>query len=151
MRSARLLPLVPMPDHNFRCGDFLRCASKYYAQQLGIEGQYGIVMGTKSHHIHVWYRAQKRSFWLTYDILRKVEDVHPPPLLARIQLLAYSMNAEEWELEETEGSFKLICYLDEVSFETLQELRSYLDVDYQSLSLYPEGMGRMIIQIQWAK
>jgi len=140
-----------MPDHNFRCGDLLRCTSKYYAQQLGIEGQLGIVMGSKPHHIHLWYETQKRSFWLSYDILRKTKDAQPSPLMARIQVLAYSLNAEEWELEETENEYRLLCYVDEVPFETLQELRSYLDIDYQSLSMFPEGMGRMIAQIQWSK
>src|SRR3972149_8156164 len=130
-----------MPDHDFQCGDLLRCTSRDYAQQLQITGLHGIVMGTKPHHIHVWFERQKRSFWLTYDILRKVEDAELTPLLSRIQVLAYSFKAEEWELEETESRYKLLCYVDEVSFETLLQVRNYLDRDYQTLSLFPEGMG----------
>jgi hypothetical protein len=140
-----------MPDHDFRCGDLLRCTSRYYAEQLNIVGEYGIVMGTKPHHIHMWYEPQKRSYWLNYDILRRVEDAEPSRLISRIQMVAYSLNAEEWELEETESYYKLICYVDEVSFETLQDLRNIFDIDYHSLSLFPEGMGRMIAQIQWAR
>jgi hypothetical protein len=140
-----------MPDHNFRCGDVLRCTSPYYANQLEIDGQNGIVMGTKPYHIHLWFETQNRSFWLTYDILRKVEDPELTPLFKRLQLLVYLLDAEEWELDENEGEGKLICYVDKVPFETMLEIRNYLDFDYRSLSFYPEGMGRMIAQIEWAK
>src|ERR1051325_3040876 len=109
-----------MADQDFRCGDFLRCPSPYSAQQLNIIGQYGIVMGTKPHHIHLWFESQNRSFWLNYDILKRVEDLESSPLLARIQLLVYAVNAEEWELEGTDSLYKLLCYVDQLSFETLQ-------------------------------
>jgi len=138
-----------MADHSFRCGDLVRCVSKYYSEQLGIIGLHGIVMGTKPQHIHVWFEAPNRSFWLNYDILRKVAEVDASPLLTRIQSLTYSLNAEEWELENHGETYRLICYVDEVSFETLQDLRSYLDIDYHSLSLSPEGMGRVIAQVEW--
>jgi hypothetical protein len=64
-------------------------------------------------------------------------------------MLNYLLDAEEWELEETTGSVKLICYVDRVSFETMVEIRNYLDFEYHALSFYPEGMGRMIAQIEW--
>lgn len=140
-----------MPDHNFHCGDVLVCTSPYYANQLGIDGQNGIVMGTKPHHIHLWFQHQNRSFWLTYDILRKVEDADLTPLFKRIQLLAYLLEAEEWELDETSEQYQLLCYVDKVPFETMVEIRNYLDIDYRSLTFSPEGMGRMIAQIEWSK
>jgi hypothetical protein len=140
-----------MPDHNFKCGDIVVCSSPYYANQLQIGGQQGIVMGTKPHHIHVWFEEQNRGFWLTYDLLRKIEDGELSPLLKRVQLLTYLLDAEEWELEESPGPTKLICYVDRVSFETMMEIRNYLDFDYRSLIFYPEGMGRMIAQIEWNK
>ena len=140
-----------MPDHDFRCGDFVRCTSKYYAEQLNIVGHIGIVMGTKPSHIHVWFETQKRSFWINADILRRAEDVSSSPLLQRIQTLAYALDAEEWELEEPGDSYKLICYVNEITFETLQEIRHYLDIDYQSLTMGPEGMGRMLTTVQWAR
>jgi hypothetical protein len=140
-----------MPDQTFRCGDVLRCTSPYYASQLGIGGQNGIVMGTKPHHIHLWFESQNRSFWLTYDILQKMEDAELTPLFKRIQLLTYLLDAEEWEMDETEEVYKLICYVDKVPFETMVEIRNYLDFDYRSLSFYPEGMGRMIAEIEWNK
>jgi hypothetical protein len=140
-----------MPDHDFRSGDVVRCTSKDYSQQLNITGLSGIVMGTKPHHIHVWFEQLKRGFWLNYDILRKLPEADLTPLLRRIQTLSYLLDAEEWELEETAERFRLILYLDAVSLETLQEIRGYLDIDYQALSLFPEGMGRMIAQIDWMK
>jgi hypothetical protein len=140
-----------MADHDFRCGDILRCASKYYAEQLGIVGEHGIVMGTKPHHIHLWFEAKKRSYWLVYDMLRSVTDAELSPLIKRIQLIAYQLDAEEWELEETPELHRLLCYLDHVTIETLNELKTNLDVDYHSLSLSPEGMGRMIAHIEWTK
>jgi hypothetical protein len=140
-----------MADHNFRCGDVLMCFSKYHAQQLNIAGQPGIVMGTKPHHIHVWFESSRRAYWISFDILRRVEDADLSPLLDRIQFLTYSLNAEEWEIEENPEQVTLICYVDEIPFETLQEIRAYLDIDYIALSLGPEGMGRMITRVQWAK
>jgi hypothetical protein len=140
-----------MADHSFRCGDILICVSKYHAQQLGIEGQAGIVTGTKPHHIHLWFEPTRRSYWISYDILRKAEEIDPSTLYDRIQFLCYGLGAEEWELEENAEQFTLLCYVDEVPFETLQEIRSYLDVDYVALSLGPEGMGRMIARVQWLK
>jgi hypothetical protein len=138
-----------MPDHNYRAGDLLQCTSKYFSEQLNITSKYGIVMGTKPHHIHLWFESLKRGFWISYDVLRRVEDIEVSPLIARIQTIAYALNAEEWELETSGDVYKLICYIDEVSFETLQELRSYFDISYHSLSLYPEGMGRMIAEFEW--
>ena len=108
-------------------------------------------MGMKPHHVHLWFESQRRSFWLTYDILEKVEENDKSPLLTRLQFLNYALDAEEWELEETGEQYKLISYIDRASFEMLVELRHYLDFEYQSISLYPEGMGRMIIQIEWSK
>ena len=127
------------------------CVSKYHAAQLGITGQHGIVMGTKPHHIHLWYESSRRSYWISYDILRKVDDVELTRLADRIQFLTYSLNAEEWEFEENNEQITLLCYVDEIPLETLQELRAYLDVDYVAISLGPEGMGRMITRIQWLK
>jgi hypothetical protein len=140
-----------MADHNFRCGDVLMSISKYHAQQLSIEGQPGIVMGTKPHHIHVWFEPSRRAYWINYDILRQFEDAEVSPLLDRIQFLTYSLNAEEWEIEESPEQVTLICYVDEIPFETLQEIRAYLDIDYVAISLGPEGLGRMITRVQWAK
>jgi hypothetical protein len=140
-----------MPDHHFRCGDVLTCISKYHAQQLNIEGLPGLVMGTKPHHIHLWYEPTRRSYWINFDILQKDDEIELTPLLDRIQFLAYSLNAEELEFEESAENFTLLCYVDEIPFETLQEVRAYLDIDYVSLSMGPEGMGRMITRIQWAK
>lgn len=140
-----------MADHDFRCGDIVRCVSPYYAEQLRIAGQDGIVMGTKPHHIHVWYESQKRGFWITYDILRRIAEASVTPLLERIQSISYMLNAEEWELEENAEVHRLICYVDEESLETLIELRAYLDIEYKTLALKPEGMGRMIAQVEWLK
>jgi hypothetical protein len=140
-----------MADHNFRCGDALICTSRYNAEQLNIHGLHGIVMGTKPHHIHVWFEGSRRGYWINYEILRKVEDLELSRLEDRIQFFAYSLNAEEWELEENPENYTLLCYVDEIPLETLQELRAYLDIDYVAISLGPEGMGRMITRIQWAK
>ena len=108
-------------------------------------------MGTKPHHIHLWYETTRRGYWINYDILRKADDVELSKLADRIQFISYSLNAEEWELEENAEQFILLCYVDEIPFEILQELRSYLDIDYVALSLGPEGMGRMITRVQWLK
>lgn len=140
-----------MADHDFHCGDILRCSSKYYAEQLGIVGEPGIVMGTKPHHIHLWFETKKRAYWLTYDLLRRIDEPPLSPLTKRIRMIAYQLDAEEWELEETEETYRLLCYLDAATVETLLELKSFLDVDYRSLKLTPEGMGRMIAHIEWEK
>lgn len=108
-------------------------------------------MGTKPHHIHVWYESQNRGFWITYDILRRSAEPSLSPLLERIQNISYMLNVEEWELEENAELHRLICYVDEESLETLIELRAYLDIEYKSLALKPEGMGRMIAQVEWLK
>jgi len=91
-----------------------------------------------------WLGAVKKSSRLC------VEDT-PSPLLKRISLLSYSLGAEEWELEETAEIYRLLSYVDEVTLETLQEIRSYLDIDYKALTLSPEGMGRVIAQVAWLK
>jgi hypothetical protein len=140
-----------MPDHNFQPGDVLRCTSKYYAEQLNIAGDHGIVMGTKPHHIHVWFETLNRGFWIPFDILQNTEDIVVSKLIDRIRTIVYYLRAEEWELEETPELYRLICFVDEVTYETLVELRSYLDVTYISLKLAPEGMGRVIAQVEWAK
>jgi hypothetical protein len=140
-----------MPDHSFECGDILRCTSKYYSEQLNIVGRAGIVMGTKPHHIHLWFPALNRSFWIAYDILRRDDEAELLPPVDRIRTIVYSLKAEEWELEETKELYRLICYVDELTFETLVELRSYLDISYHSLKLSPEGMGRVICQVEWLK
>ena len=140
-----------MPDHSFQPGDVLRCTSKYYAEQLNITEDYGIVMGTKPHHIHLWFETLNRGFWIPFDILRPVEDADVSSLLDRIRTIVYFLRAEEWELEENSELYRLICYVDEITYETLVELRSYLDVSYISLKLAPEGMGRVIAQVEWGK
>ena len=89
-----------MPDHSFQPGDVLRCTSKYYAQQLNITEDYGIVMGTKPHHIHLWFETLNRGFWIPFDILRPVEDADVSSLVDRIRTIVYFLRAEEWEMEE---------------------------------------------------
>lgn len=140
-----------MPDHEFQPGDILRCTSKYYAEQLNIKDQDGIVMGTKPHHIHLWYESLNRSFWIPFDILREIEDPDVSNFVQRVRNIVYLLRAEEWELEQTSELHRLICYVDEVAFETLLELRTYLDISYSSLKLAPEGMGRVITQVEWTK
>lgn len=140
-----------MPDHTFQPGDVLKCTSKYYADQLNISQDYGIVMGTKPHHIHLWFETLNRGFWIPFDILKPAEDIEVSKLVDRIRTIVYFLRAEEWELEESAELYRLICYVDEVTYETLVELRSYLDVSYISLKLAPEGMGRVIAQVEWEK
>ena len=140
-----------MPDHSFRCGDILRCVSRYHAEQLNISGLSGMVMGTKPHHIHLWFETLNRSYWITFDILKKAEDPVLTPLQSRIQTVCFALNAEEWELEETPEIYRLLCYIDQATLEQLQDLREAFADSYVSLSLYPEGMGRMIAQTEWKK
>jgi hypothetical protein len=109
------------------------------------------VLGTKPHHIHLWFESLNRSFWIPYDILREVEDPEVSKFVEHVRSIVYLLRAEEWELEETSELHRLICYVDEVSFETLLELRTYLDISYSSLKLVPEGMGRVIAQVEWTK
>ena len=108
-------------------------------------------MGTKPHHIHLWFETLNRGFWIPFDILRPVEDADVSSLVDRIRTIVYFLRAEEWELEENSELYRLICYVDEIAYETLVELRSYLDVSYISLKLAPEGMGRVIAQVEWGK
>jgi hypothetical protein len=151
------MPAAPQRDAGARklkaevihAGDFVYCRSKRHRDSLQLPQEVGLVIEIKRANYKVLYASDKRA-WVPREMLALV----PPssdgaPFLRTLNYLLRRVNAHECEIASSEGSHLLSARIDEIDHATVDEIRTYLADRFLSLTVVPEGMAFMQVEIRF--
>ena len=134
---------------NIHVGDFVKCRSSYYRSQLEIADEPGLVIEIKRSNSKVLYPDEKRC-WLPREMATRVKpEAEFAPFLQQLNYLLKRVHAHECEIVTSEGIHRLSVQIDGIDAATVDDVRTYLGDSYISLSVVPEGMAFMQLEIKF--
>ena len=131
-------------------GDFVYCRSKYYRDQLQLPEELGLVIEIKRSNFKILYPNDKRC-WLPREAIARVrpERLSYTTFLERLHHLIKKVHALECELASEDGVHRLTLRIDKINHELVDDLRSFLADDFVSLTVVPEGMAFMQLELRF--
>lgn len=131
-------------------GDFIYCRSKYYRGQLELPEELGLVIEIKRSNYKILYHNDKRC-WLPRDAIARVRPEHLEysTFLERLHYLIKKVHAQECELVAEEDGYRLSLRIDSINQETMDDLRAFLAGNFVSLTVVPEGMAFMQLELRF--
>src|SRR5437867_10637130 len=137
----------PSPIH---IGDFIYCRSQYYRDQLRLPEELGLVIEIKRSNFKILYPNDKRC-WLPREALARVRPQQPPytTFLERLHYLIKKVRALECELASEGDVHRLTLHIDKIDHDLIDDLRTSLGDDFIALSVVPEGMAFMQLELQF--
>ena len=130
-----------------RVGDFVYCRSKRYRDSLQLPRELGLVIEIKRANYKFLYESDKRAWVPREAILRVPEGPDRPAFLTTLNYLLRRVNAHECEILTAEGKHRVSARIDEIDHVTVDELRSFLGDRFISITVVPEGMAFMQVEI----
>ena len=129
-------------------GDFVYCRSKYYRDQLQLPEEVGLVIEIKRSNFKLIYPSDKRC-WLPKEALTRVrpEKLDYSGFLEKLHYLIKKVHAQECELVSDNGTHRLSLRIDKITHETVDEIRQFLGSGFGSLTVVPEGMAFMQLEL----
>jgi len=130
-----------------RAGDFAYCRSKRYRDSLQLPQEVGVVIEIKRASHKVLYASDRRA-WVPREALVKMEV--PPDsseFLRTLNHLLRRVDAHECEILSVNGTHHVSARIDRIDHVTIDELRSYLAGRFVSITVVPEGMAFMQVEI----
>ena len=143
------------PDHRERVkaseihvGDFAYCRSKYYRDQLQLAEVVGLVIEIKRSNFKLLYPDDKRC-WLPREALARVrpEQLDYSGFLEKLHYLIKKVHAQECELVSDNGIHRLSLRIDKITHQSVEEIRQFLGSGFTSLTVVPEGMAFMQLEL----
>ncbi len=131
-------------------GDFVYCRSKYHRDQLQLPEELGLVIEIKRSNFKVLYPNDKRC-WLPREAIVRVRPEQPTygTFLERLHYLIKKVHALECELVSEDGIHRLTLRIDKINHDLIEDLRAFLGDDFVSLTVVPEGMAFMQLEIRF--
>ena len=131
-------------------GDFAYCRSKYYRDQLQLPEEVGLVIEIKRNNFKLLYTGDKRC-WLPREALTRVrpEKLAYQSFLEKLHYLIKKVQAQECELVSAHGQHRLALRIDRIDHDTVNNLREFLGPDFISLTVVPEGMAFMQLELEF--
>src|SRR5262245_58094726 len=157
MRSDPMPVPAPQPEaapRNLKqeiihAGDFVYCRSKRYRDSLQLPQEPGLVIEIKRANYKVLYGSDKRA-WIPREALVLVPaSADSSPLLTTLNFLLRRVDAHECEIVSADGIHHLSARIDEINHVTVDEIRTYLAQRFLSLTVVPEGMAFMQLEIDF--
>jgi hypothetical protein len=130
-------------------GDFVYCRSKRHRDSLQLPQEPGVVIEIKRANYKMLYASDKRA-WVPREMLAKV----PPPadssqFLQTLNFLLRRVDAHECEVVSNEGRHHVAARIDVLDHRTVDEIRAFLADKFVSLSVVPEGMAFMQLEVEF--
>ena len=147
-----LLVVFVSPDCT-QCGNivpgFGRLAAAY-RDQLQLPEELGLVIEIKRSNYKVLYPNDKRC-WLPRDAIACVrpEQLDYSGFLERLHYLIKKVHALECELVSGDEGHRLTLRIDSINHETMDELRAFLADKFVFLTVVPEGMAFMQLELRF--
>jgi hypothetical protein len=131
-------------------GDFVYCRSTYYRDQLQLPEELGLVIEIKRNNFKVLYPSDKRC-WLPREALARVrpDNLEYKAFLEKLHYLIKKVNALECELISEAGVHRLSLRIDKIDSDTVDDLRRFLGSLFISLTVVPEGMAFMQLELNF--
>jgi len=134
---------------NIHVGDFVSCKSKYHRDQLEITNDPGLVIEIKRSNSKVLYPGDKRC-WLPRESITRVKpEPGYEPFLQKLNFMLKRVHAHECEIVTTDGVHRISIQIDRIDDVAVDDIRSFLGRNYLSLSVVPEGMAFMQVEIKF--
>lgn len=129
-------------------GDFVYCRSKYYRDQLQLPEEVGLVIEIKRSNFKLIYPSDKRC-WLPKEALTRVraEKLDYSGFLEKLHYVIKKVHAQECELVSDNGAHRLSLRIDKITHHTIEEIRDFLGAGFGSLTVVPEGMAFMQLEL----
>jgi hypothetical protein len=133
---------------SIQVGDFVYCRSKYYRDQLQLPEEVGLVIEIKRSNFKIIYPNDKRC-WLPKEVLARVrsENLEYVSFLEKVHYLIKKVHAQECELVSDDGTHRLTLRIDKITDTTSDDLRRFLGEGFVSLTVVPEGMAFMQLEL----
>jgi hypothetical protein len=145
--TPALHPLKRLKREIIHAGDFVYCRSKRYRDSLQLPQEVGLVIEIKRASHKVLYASDRRA-WVPREALVRMD---PPEdsteFLRTLNYLLRRVDAHECEVVEAEGIHHLSAQIDRIDHTTVDEVRQYLAGRFISITVVPEGMAFMQVQI----
>jgi len=132
-----------------RVGDFVYCRSKYYRDQLQLPEELGLVIEVKRSNFKILYTSDKRC-WLPREALARIlPELDYRTFLEKLYYIIKKVRALECELVSGEDTHRLSLRIDRIDHEIIDDLRKFLGDGFVSLTVVPEGMAFMQVEIRF--
>ena len=138
-----------MKAENIHVGDFVACRSKYHRDQLEITNDPGLVIEIKRSNSKVLFPDDKRCWLPRESITRTKPEAGYAPFLQQLNFLLKRVRAHECEIVTSDDIHRLSIQIDGIDAAALDDIRGYLGKSYLSLSVVPEGMAFMQVEIRF--
>ena len=137
-----------MKASEIHVGDFAYCRSKYYRDQLQLAEVVGLVIEIKRSNFKLLYPDDKRC-WLPREALARVrpEQLDYSGFLEKLHYLIKKVHAQECELVSDNGIHRLSLRIDKITHQSVEEIRQFLGSGFTSLTVVPEGMAFMQLEL----
>jgi len=130
-------------------GDFVYCGSRYYRDQLQLPEELGLVIEIKRNNFKILYPNNKRC-WLPREALaRQGPELTYTSFLERLHYLIKKVHALECELVAEDSVHRLTLRIDKINHELIDDLRAFLAENFISLTVVPEGMAFMQLELRF--
>ena len=147
MQARQGAAIKKMKPENIHVGDFVKCRSKYYRSQLEITDDPGLVIEIKRSNSKVLFPDNKRC-WIPREMATRVQpEPGYAPFLRKLNYLLKRVHAHECEIVSSEGVHRLSVQIDGIDAAAVDDVRTFLGDSYLSLTVVPEGMAFMQLEI----
>jgi hypothetical protein len=141
--------LTRLKTEVIHAGDLVYCRSKRYRDSLQLPRELGLVIEIKRANYKILYASDKRA-WVPREALVLIPPSQEAPAILRVlNYLLRRVNAHECEIVSSEGRHHVSARIDEIDHATVDEVRAYLADRFISLTVVPEGMAFMQVEIKF--
>jgi hypothetical protein len=130
-------------------GDFVYCRSRRYRDNLQLPQEVGVVIEIKRANYKILYASDKRAWVPREALVLMPPSPDCPPFLRVLNYLLRRVNAHECEIVSTENVHHVSARIDEIDHVTVDDVRAYLTDRFISLTVVPEGMAFMQVEIKF--
>jgi len=154
MQSQQTPAPAPQPERlqrlkaeSIHVGDFAYCRSKRYRDSLQLPQETGLVIEIKRASHKILYASDRRA-WVPREALVRIASAPElPELLQTLHHLLRSVDAHECEVFAVDGAHQVSAQIDRIDHTTIDELKAFLGTRFISLTVVPEGMAFMKVEI----
>ena len=142
--------LTKTPGMELRIGDLVQCRDNHYNQGLGIVYKIGMIAELRRNDARIFLDADNQSIWISKTGVNRITlpPTELPGLLDRLSWLIRFVDAEECELElDDSGNYRFTVLCGELRLEKLLSIRDFMNRTFVSLSIQPQGMSRLGLEV----
>ena len=146
--SALPHPPKRLKPEFLRVGDFAYCRSKRYRDSLQLPREVGVVLEIKRASHKILYASDRRAWVPKEALVRVAPSADSPELFRILNFMLRRVDAHECELASDEtGVYQVSAQIDRIDHSTIDEIRAFLAGRFISLTVVPEGMAFMKVEI----